>query len=286
MKKAEHDVAGESVKYGAFIQVANLKVHVWEMGSGYPIVFIHGFTGTANDWRFNLPELAKNFSVHAFDLPGFGYSQKPLDFKYDADGYSDFVISFLNERGIDKAVLVGNSLGGHVAFNTCTRYPDRVSGLVLIDSGGYPKSKSFLLFNLMKMPVLGNIVMQFISRSSIRQVLKNTILYDASFATEEAISDYYNVYLTTNSRKTPPIIVRNMTADEQRTPELVKQVKCPTLIMWGEQDKVIPKYWSDCFNRDIADSSLSIIPEAGHMPQVEQSGIVNKAIADFVGKVH
>lgn len=274
------------VKYGSLIPVKNLDIHVWEMGEGYPLILIHGFTGTSYDWRFNLPELAKNFSVHAFDLPGFGYSQKPLNFKYNADGYADFVIDFLDTRGIDKAVLAGNSLGGHVALNTCARYQHRISGLVLIDSGGYPGSKRFLLFNLMKTPVLGKVMMKFISPSAIRQALKNTILYNPSFATEDAVSDYYNVYKTTNARKIPPVVVSNMTDDESKTAKLLEHIECPVLIIWGERDRVIPQYWAGCFNRDIRNSSVIIIPEAGHMPQVEQAEAVNTAIAGFIQKFH
>jgi pimeloyl-ACP methyl ester carboxylesterase len=251
MKKAGTAAEQKLAGYGSFVQIGKLKIHVWEMGDGYPVVLIHGFTGTAYDWRFNITTLAKQFWVHAFDLPGFGYSEKPLDFKYNADGYSDFVHSFLDSRGIDKAVLAGNSLGGHVALNTCARYPDRVSGLVLIDSGGYPESKSFLLFNLMKTPILGNLMMQFISPSTIGQALRKNILYDASFATDDVITDYYNVYRTANARKIPPVVVKNMTADEIRTPETVKNIKCPTLIIWGEQDKIIPQKWAEQFKNDI-----------------------------------
>ena len=283
----EHQAAEleRSVGYGSFISVKNLDIHVWEAGEGYPVILIHGFTGTAYDWRFNIPVLAKNFSVHAFDLPGFGYSQKPLNFKYNADGYADFVIDFMDERGIGKAVLVGNSLGGHVALNACARYAKRISGLVLVDSGGYPDSKKFLLFNLMTRPVLGKLMMQLNSRNTIRQALKNAILYNPAFATEDVISDYYNVYSTPNARKIPLVVVRNMTADESRTPETLKLIQSPTLIIWGEQDKVIPLCWGECFHRDITNSSLAKVPESGHMPQIEQSETVNKSITGFIKSI-
>jgi pimeloyl-ACP methyl ester carboxylesterase len=285
MTEHRADELESPVAYGSFISVKDIKIHIWEAGKGYPVILVHGFTGTAYDWRFNIPELAKNFSVHAFDLPGFGYSQKPLDFKYDADGYADFVVDFLDERGIDKAVLAGNSLGGHVALNTTARYPKRVSGMVLIDSGGYPDSKKFLLFNLMTRPVLGKLMMQLNSPGTIRQALKDTILYNPAFATEDVISDYYNVYSTPDARKIPPIVVRNMTADEKRVPEILKLIQSPALIIWGEQDKVIPVCWGECFHRDITNSSLVKVPESGHMPQIEQSAMVNKAITGFITSI-
>lgn len=273
------------VRYGSFQQVDNLKIHVWGMGGGYPVVLIHGFTGTAYDWRFNIPELARHFSTYAFDLPGFGYSQKPLNFEYNADGYADFVLSFLDARDIDKAVLVGNSLGGHVALQTCARYPHRVSGLVLIDSGGYPGSMQFPLFQIMAVPVLGNIAMQLLSRFTIRQVLKHVIFYDASFATRDAVSEYFNVYLTANARKIPAVVVRNMKLDEREIPGMLKYINCPVQIIWGQQDRVIPSCWATCFSRDINNSSLIIIPGAGHMPQVEKAEVVNHTVCSFVQKV-
>jgi pimeloyl-ACP methyl ester carboxylesterase len=73
-----------------------------------------------------------------------------------------------------------------------------------------------------------------------------------------------------------------MTADESRTPEILKLIQSPTLIIWGEQDKVIPLCWGECFHKDITNSSMVIVPESGHMPQIERSETVNKAITSFV----
>ncbi|MCX6005432.1 MAG: alpha/beta fold hydrolase, partial [Chloroflexi bacterium] len=103
----------------SFINIADINTHVWEAGAGTPLVMVHGFMGTAYDWRLNINDLSKHFAVKAFDLPGFGYSDKPLDFPYTSAGYAGFLKTFLDAYNIKKAVLVGNSMGGEIALQTC-----------------------------------------------------------------------------------------------------------------------------------------------------------------------
>ena len=93
--------------------------------------------GTTHNWRFNIEELGKHFQCQRIR------QRKPMDFDYTSKGYARFVIDFMDARKIEKAVLVGNSLGGQIAIKTCLEYTDRVSTLVLIDSGGYPGSVRF-----------------------------------------------------------------------------------------------------------------------------------------------
>lgn len=274
----------ELAKYGSFIRINGVNSHVWEMGSGIPLVFIHGFMGAAYDWRFNIPELGKHFAVKAFDLPGFGYSDKPLDFPYSSEGYADFVKAYLDECSIKKAVLVGNSIGGQIALGTCLKYSDRVSALILIDSGGYPGSMRLLLFRLLKIKIIGALMMSLITRSAVRYVLMNDILRDGSIVTDDAINYYYNVYKTADARKIPPVVVRNMIKDERCIYSKLNEIKCPTLVIWGAQDKVIPPYYAELFKEEISTAKLMIVEDAGHMPHVDKAKVVNDAVIDFVNK--
>jgi pimeloyl-ACP methyl ester carboxylesterase len=269
---------------GIFKKVNNLNIHLCEVGSGMPVVLIHGFMGMAYDWRFNIQELGKHFSVYALDLPGFGYSGKPLNFNYSSSGYAEFIVSFLDEYGIDQAVLVGNSMGGQIALMTCLKYPRLVAGLVLIDAGGYPHSVDFLPFKLLKAPVIGEFSMALVNRTVIRIMLRKGIYFDGSFATDEVVNNYYNVYSTANARKIPPIIMRRIMKDEAQIALNLSDIKCPTMIIWGAEDRVISPSRVEMFRRDISDASALIIPQAGHMPQIEKSEAVNNAIIDFVGQ--
>lgn len=273
-----------ALEYGTFTKINNLNIHVWPSGNGLPVVLIHGFMGMAYDWRFNIQELGKHFSIYALDLPGFGYSDKPLNFDYTSDGYADFMASFLNAYGIDRAVLIGNSMGGQIALMACLKFPERVAGLVLIDSGGYPQSVVFLPFKLFKVPVIGEISMAFINRTVVKIMLKRGIYFDGSFATDEVINNYHNVYGTVNARKTPPTIMRKIVKDEVYVASNLKNIKCPTLIIWGAEDKVISPTRAEMFRRDIDSASVVMIPQAGHMPQIEKSKAVNKAVLDFLSE--
>jgi pimeloyl-ACP methyl ester carboxylesterase len=272
--------AQESVKYS---RVNNLNIHVCSAGKGTPLLLIHGFMGMIYDWRSNIPELGKRFSVFALDLPGFGYSEKPLSFDYTSSTYAEFIVSFLDLHNIKRVVLVGNSMGGQIALMICLKYPDRVSGLVLIDSGGYPQSVEFLPFRLLKVPVIGEISMALLDRNIIRTMLRKGIYYDGSLVNDEIVDVYNSVYNTANARKMPPRIMRRIMKDEANIASHLSEIRCQTLIIWGANDKVISPSRAKQFHHDIKQAALLMVPEAGHMPHVEQPEIVNKAIVDYFG---
>ncbi len=265
----------------SFQDISGIKTHLWERGEGAPLILIHGFMGTFCDWRLNIFELAKHFSVKAFDLPGFGYSDKPGDFPYTADTYAGFLIALLDKFNIEKATLVGNSMGGQIALTACLKYPGRVSALVLVDSGGYPGCVKFPLFRLLKIPALGEALMSLTSPLVVRYVLGN-VLKDKSSIKDDVVSYYYNVYRSTNARKVPPTVIRNLIIDEIQIPGRLKEINCPTLILWGAQDKVIPVGYARIFNQSIPYSSMSIIDDAGHLLQLDKADSVNRAIIDFL----
>jgi len=273
------------IQQGTLTNISGLNIHVLAAGNDMPMILIHGFMGMAYDWRFNIQQLAKYFSVYALDLPGFGYSDKPLSFDYTSNGYAEFIASFLDAYRIERAVLVGNSMGGQIALMACLKYPERVAGLVLIDSGGYPKSVEFLPFKLLKVPVIGEISMALINRAIMKIMLKKGIYFDSSFATDEVVNNYYGVYQTVNARRMPPMIMRRIMKDEACIALRLNEIKCPTLIIWGTEDRVISPSRAEMFRRDISNSSALMIAQAGHMPQIEKSKAVNKAVIGFLSEV-
>ena len=273
------------MEYRAFYRIEDLNIRVYSAGSGPPVMLVHGFTGTADDWRSNIPELSKRFSVYAVDLPGFGFSDKPLNFDYTSRGYAKFILNFLDAFHLDRAFLIGNSMGGQIALMTCLKYPKRIGGLVLIDSGGYPGSVEFLPFKLLKIPIIGEISMAIINRTIIGIMLKKGVYFNSSLATKEVIDNYYQVYRMTNARKIPPIVIRNITKDEQYIASNLGDINCPTLVLWGAEDRIISPNKAEMFKRDISGASSLMVPKAGHLPQGEKPKIVNKAIIDFLSGV-
>ena len=270
------------VDYGTFEAVGPMKIHLMHEGEGKPIILIHGFTASLYTWRFNIPKLGEEFSVYALDLPGFGYSDKPLDFDYTLDGYAKFITDFMDAKGIKKATIVGNSMGGGVAIKVATLFPDRVEKLVLIDSMGYPSESHFLPFTLMGIPVIGDVLMSLNYRAVVEKSLTGGVYYDNSFVTDEVVDAYYNVYATENAKKTPLIVIRTIFNAYPITGDEIKSIAVPTLVLWGQSDNLIPVADSAAFGMDIGGACVVTYPEAGHMPQEEKADLVNNAIANFV----
>lgn len=272
------------VKGGTFKEIDGMEIHLEHEGSGAPVILIHGYTGNLYTWRFNVHELAaKGLSVWAVDLPGFGYSAKPEDFGYTLADYADFMVGFMDAEGIPEATLVGNSMGGSIALMTCLMYPDRVERLILIDSAGYPGEEGgFLIFDLLGLPVFGELMMSFNYRWVVKRSMLSGVYYDNAFATDDVIDSYYNVYKTENGKKAPLWVGRRFDWDNDLGTEKIKTIGVPALIIWGEQDTLIPVKQADYFGRDIAGSRVIVIGQAGHMPHEEKAEIVNGLISDFV----
>src|SRR3954463_12663846 len=111
------------------------RVNVIELGSGPPVVFIHGLSGSWQNWLEQLPVFARDHRVIAFDLPGFGASQMPRE-KITIRGYGPFVDALLDELGVSSAAVVGNSMGGFIGIELAIRFPERVERLVLVSAAG------------------------------------------------------------------------------------------------------------------------------------------------------
>jgi pimeloyl-ACP methyl ester carboxylesterase len=113
-------------------------------------------------------------------------------------------------------------------------------------------------------------------------MLRKGIYFDGSFATDEVINNYHGVYGTVNARRMPPIIMRTIVKDEEYIASNLNNIKCPTLIIWGAEDRVISPLRAEMFNKDIRNASVLMMPQAGHMPQIEKSKAVNKAVIKFL----
>ncbi len=278
--------AADLVDYGSFTNIDGMNIHVWHEGlentKETPIILVHGFTASTYTWRFNIEELGKAFPVYALDLPGFGYSDKPLDFQYDPDGYAAFIIKFMDAMKIKKAILVGNSMGGGIVLKTELTYPNRVAKLVLIDSTGYPRDgHRFWVFQLMNYPVIGEVLMTLNHRFMVERSMKTGPYYDNSFVTDDVVDSYYNVYKTENARKIPLIVMRNISKEFPFEEGELKKVKAPTMVLWGSDDNLISASLVENFVRDIKGCRAVIFPETGHMPQEEKSVMVNSLIINF-----
>ena len=119
----------------------------------YAILLIHGFGASTDHWRFNIPELAKKFEVHAIDLLGFGKSPKPLDIEYCGSLWKDQVIAYVKERIKKPTIVVGNSLGGYAALAAGAELEELSGGVILLNAAGYFSEEKIVKKNIFQTSV-------------------------------------------------------------------------------------------------------------------------------------
>ena len=266
---------------GKFVQINSHKIRFIDSGSGMPLVFIHGFGASIYSWRKNLDPISKHHRVCAPDLPGFGYSAKPLDADYTIEAYADFIIQFMDKLQIDKAVLVGHSLGGGIALLTGLKYPSRVRSFILIDTEAYP-IKPPLMLRVAKLPGIRSIVHRAIGAWVVRISLKRSY-YDQTLITDRLVDEYYRPFLTENGKIAPIKVLQAMDfAKLKKLPRRYRRIRKKTLIIWGREDRISRIHLAHKLKKDLRNSQLKIISASGHLVQEEKPEVVNRAILDFV----
>ena len=250
------------------------KIHYVEAGSGPTVILLHGLGGSSQVWQFNIAALAEKYHVVVPDQIGFGKSDKPL-VNYRIRTYVDFLDQFCKQLGIERASLVGNSMGGWIATAFTAAFPDRVDKLVLVDAAGYapPKdldTRSFYGLN----PT---------TREGMK-VLVAKVFYNKLFLTDAAIDQAIATRLAAGDGYTINSITESIIRGEDFLDDAVKTIKRPTLIIWGRQDGLVPLAEGEHFNKDIAGSKLVVFDQCGHMPNVEKPAEFNAAVLKFLGE--
>ncbi len=257
---------------GNSVRVFGANLHYVDAGSGSVVVLLHGLADDVGVWESVMPALAAKHRVIALDQIGFGRSDKPL-LGYRAGTFVDFLDGFLNELKIDRASLVGNSLGGWIAANFALAHPERIDRLVLCDAAGYaavPKTMDPRALNALRLA----------SREDIRYLgpltFHNKRFYedvDLAFKQRVTAGDNYTVNQLLDS------MIRGEDALDGRLGAIHK----PTLIVWGREDKLIPLNFAERFHKEITGSRLEVIDDCGHMPHVECADKFNHALLKFFG---
>jgi pimeloyl-ACP methyl ester carboxylesterase len=268
-----------------YIMIDNVNYHYREYpGTGLNIFLLHGFASSTYTWEKVIPHLTlQGYHVWALDMKGAGWSDKPVDSKYDIFTLTQEVNKWMEVMGLKDVVFVGNSLGGAIAVLMAQEHPDKTGQIVLIDSAGYPIKKPFII-RMAKMPLAGEITKLFFGRWMVGWNLKE-VYYNDDLITEETIDAYYNRMRTENVLDAKVALARSIDFDAF-TPYInrISEIKNRTLIIWGENDEWIPVESGHKFRKDLSNSTLVILPECGHMPQEEKPEQTAKTIIDFIEK--
>jgi pimeloyl-ACP methyl ester carboxylesterase len=267
--------------YSHFADIDGVRLHYQEKGTGTPLILIHGFTSSTYSWKDVFEPLAKSYRVIAVDLKGFGFSGKP-DGDYTRRAQAILVAHLLDYLKIDKAWLVGNSMGGEVSLNFALQNPQRVAGLILIDSAGVsvPGSNS-LAPGYARVPVVGPVLIALAMTSDrlVRQGLEKSF-YDDAKVTDERVAAYYRP-LKTRGGQLAALRARTQAGQFPIEQDLNK-ISVPALIIWGADDALIPLKAGRTMNSLIKGSKLVTIEKCGHVPQEELPERVFAEMTKFI----
>jgi len=270
-----------------YVNVGGVNTRFWKAGDqGSVIILVHGVFNSVDSWSPNMPSLAEAHRVYALDMPGFGLTDKiPMSSLVQG---AQFVNDFMKTQNIDKATLVGHSLGGAYSLHFAIQYPDKLHRLVLIDSLGLG-IKAHFIFKLLTLPVIG----EFISRPSLsgtRRTLK-TAVYDKSLVTDELVETGYRFSALPGAQKALLSMLRSGGNYRGIRPEFIRpivenlsSIKAPTLIIWGEQDPIFPVDQAQVALKGIPDARLTVFGRCGHIPYLEHPNKFNSLVKEFLAK--
>jgi len=269
-----------------FVAIDGMSVHLRDEGPRddlEPIILLHGTGASLHTWDAWTEALKSKHRVIRVDLPGFGLTGPSKDGNYQMPAYTHFINSLMDTLQIKRAILAGNSFGGDVSWQTAVAYPDRVSRLILVDASGYVTTAASvpIAFKLAQMPLISRLLSNILPRSVIESSVRN-VYADPAKVTPELVDRYYDLALRSGNRKAiTERFAQNKTGQNESA---IKQVKVPTLIIWGGLDRLITPDNAEKFHRDIAGSQLIVFEKLGHVGHEEDPAATVAAVQTFLGK--
>ncbi|MFN2500408.1 MAG: alpha/beta fold hydrolase [Pyrinomonadaceae bacterium] len=281
------DVADEVIhsEHSRFVSVDGARVHYQEFGnaSDPAMILIHGYTASVYAWKTAAPLLADaGFHLIAVDLVGFGYSDKPTSFDYSIESQARWISRFMNRLGIGRAFIVGSSYGGAVAAILAMDYSERVEKLVLVATVCNDDAKAHPVLRLASVPGIGEIITPLLADSKLflRFRMHGTLAKaNHHLITKDRIESIRRPLLAADGHRSLLATSRNWHAC--RIEQDAHLIDRPTLIIWGEQDTVIPIENGYKLRNSILNSKLVVIRDCGHVPQEEKSQLFTKLVAAF-----
>ena len=281
---------GESQFHVANDVLANgLNTFYIEAGAGTPVLLLHGLGATNTSFLPTFLDLCRDHRVIAPDLPGFGESAKPVR-SYDPEFYAKWVVGLLDELGIERAHLVGNSMGGRVAIETALSTPERVDKLALLaPSSAFIRRREFERIVKFLRPELAFVPLRLPRRQvvgSIRRLFhRPERLPDVWY--ESAADEFIRVFHSPRGRIGFFSAARQIYLEQpygeggfwDRLPQLTR----PALFIWGEKDWLVPARFERHVERCLPDASSIVLEDCGHVPQYERPEETHRLVREFLG---
>jgi pimeloyl-ACP methyl ester carboxylesterase len=270
-----------------YIKVGDINTRFWTSGNeGTTVILVHGIGDAVETWESNISVLGEHHRVYALDLVGFGRSDKPL-IKPSLPFGAQFVSDFMETQQIERASLVGNSMGGAISLQFALQFPDKLEKLVVEDGAALGKGVA-TFFRVFSIPVIGEL-MSRPSRWGTAWLLKQ-IAYDPALITDDMVELYYQLATLPGAQRSFLSTLRVGVNFFGQRPEFVHsiadnldKITCPTLIIWGQQDRIIPVAHAQTAKNGIPNAELYILDSCGHGPHFEHPEEYNRLLLEFLG---
>jgi pimeloyl-ACP methyl ester carboxylesterase len=262
--------------------------HVHYQDDGDPalptLVLLHGFGDSYTSWEGWVQQLKTRFHLLSVDFPGHGLTRAPEGYSLDGEGLADFVDAFAAQLNLPKFAVAGNSMGGGVAWQLALRHPQRIDALILVDAAGFPNEKPPasvpLAFKILKYPVGRALLRNIDNRPLIDEGLK-TDVFDKALITP-ALVDRWADFQRAPGHRAILMSVR-MGSLMSASPEALRGINVPTLILHGANDVLIEPASAAKFAAAIPGAKVLIYPHVGHLPQIEIPQRSAADVAEFLG---
>jgi 4,5:9,10-diseco-3-hydroxy-5,9,17-trioxoandrosta-1(10),2-diene-4-oate hydrolase len=270
-----------------YVEVGSIQTRYWTLGDeGPPVLLIHGIGASMESWAANVGPLAEAHRVYALDLVGAGYTDKP-EAPYSLSYLAQFVADFMETMDLTRASVVGHSLGGGAALKLALEHAEKVESLVLVASAGLGR-EGHIFFKLASLPLVGELLIRPTSREGVAQSLE-TFYTDPSMVTEERVDLSYDLLSQPGYQRAYLSMVRSLATVFGARKSVIRsivdhldEIKAPTLVVWGEEDNILPVKHAHVAAEGIPDARLHIFEDCGHMVPEEKPEAFNDLLTAFL----
>lgn len=282
------DLLGSQVR---FRDVNGFRTRSIESGDGEVVVLLHGLSGHAETWVRNLGSLGAGFTACAIDMLGHGLTAKPA-VDYSIQVLAEHVLGLLDALGVERAHLVGQSLGGWVAGWTAANHPDRVASFVSVTGAGLQLDLDGAIAADAARKVGGATrkALDAPTRAKVRERLE-WLMFDGGVVTDELVETRYRIYSQPDFLANSDRLVSAFAGDldvrraEMLDAHMLGRISCPSLVLWTRQNPTLPWQTGQRASEIIPGAQWYLMEDAGHWPQFEKAAEFNDVVGGFLRSV-
>lgn len=271
------ETLAELIPDSLFVEVDRAKLHYVQAGEGADIVLLHGIGASVYIWRFLFPLLQARHRVTAFDIAGFGKSSKHARHNYGLDSQADLIAKALSQIGIEKAILVGSSMGGAIGLWMAKKYPERFEQVVAL---GPATDSTFIPTATQYFAITAPLFRYTVNKHTIKLVL-NYVVSRRQLITDKVVDSYLEPFRDRGEGLRAFIRATSILSD-RRLPSGLADVKADVLVIWGANDYMVPRFSMNKLMRILPRATFVEHESGGHHIMEDEPIYIARQIETFL----